>query len=147
MTNRRPAITLRDGHAAVNVKVYNLNTPDGYTDSDRERAWDFTVEQFWDDATRIAHKRGYTGVFAEGRSGGWCVPYLWSKGNPRHSYYGPYSQGPDVGHPVYPDVATRGGEREKFRAFERDIKRLLADVQAEYTANLEQAKETREEYQ
>lgn len=145
MTKLREPITMREGHAAINVKVYRrLDSADCYTDSDRERAWDMTVEQFWNDATRAAHKRGYSGVFAEGRSGGWCVPYLWSKGSPKHFYNGAYSQGPTVGYPVFPDVAHDSAAREKFRAFEREIRRYLAEVQAEFTANLEQAKETRD---
>jgi hypothetical protein len=42
-----------------------------------------------------------------------------------------------VGYPVYPNVAHDPAERERFRAFEREIRRLLDDVQAEFTANLE----------
>lgn len=142
---RTEAITLHEGHAAVNVKKYNLHTPDGFTEADAERAWDWTVEQFWDDAAQLAHERGYTGVFAEGRSGGWLVPYHWSKGAPKHQYHGAYRQGPDVGYPVFPDVAHDGAERERFRAFERRVRRMLADVQADYEGNLAQAKEVREE--
>lgn len=62
-----------------------------------------------------------------------------------HEHNGPYSQGPTVGYPVYPDVAHNSAERERFRGFQRAIRRMLADVQTEYTANLEHAKETREE--
>jgi len=120
---RREPITIHEGHASVNVKIHRrLDSADCYTDSDRERAWDMTVEQFWNDATRAAHKRGYSGVFAEGRSGGWCAPYLWTKPGVKHSYNGAYSQGPEVGYPVFPDVASDGGAREKFRAFEREIR-------------------------
>ena len=108
----------------------------------RARAWDFTVGQFWCGAARVAHKRGYSGVFAEGRSGGWCVPYHWSKPGIKHTCNGSYSQGPGVGYPVYPDVAHDSAERERFRAFEREIRRLLDNVQEEFTANLEQAKES-----
>lgn len=136
-------ITLREGHPAINVKVYRLETPEGYTDGDRERAYDWTVEQFWQDATTEAHERGYAGVFSEGRSGGWCVPYHWSKPNVQHDQGGPYSQGPDAGYPVYPDVEHDAGAREKFRGFQRAIRRMLADVQVEYTANLAQAREMR----
>ncbi len=128
------SITLRDGQPAINVKVYNLQTPEGISDSESERAWERTVERFWYEATCAAHERGYSGVFAEGRSGGWCVPYLWSKGNPKHFPNGPYSQGPDVGYPYYPDVEHDSAVREKFRAFQREIRRLLSEVQANYTA-------------
>jgi hypothetical protein len=65
----REAIVTREGHAAVNVKVHrHLVSGDEFTESDRERAWDWTVEQFWQDATRVAHERGYSGVFAEERA-------------------------------------------------------------------------------
>ena len=40
-------------------------------------------------------------------------------------------QGPDNGYPRYPDV-TLPGEREKFRAFERDILKLLAESKTHY---------------
>lgn len=133
---RKEAITLREGHAAINVKVYNLRTPDGISEQDAERAYEHTVEQFWNDATQAAHERGYCGVFSEGRSGGWLVPYLWSKGSPKHNYHGGYSQGPDVGYPRFPDVEHDSAAREKFRAFERDIRRMLSEVQAEYEFNI-----------
>jgi hypothetical protein len=46
-SNRREEITLREGHAAVNVKVHRyLQSADCYTEQDRGRAWDLTVEQF-----------------------------------------------------------------------------------------------------
>jgi hypothetical protein len=136
--NRKQSITLREGHPAINVKVYeNLNSPlDNYTDEQRAQAWEWTVEGFWRTATDEAHKRGYTGVFAEGRSGGWLVPYNWSKGKPRHGYSTEYAQGPEIGYPVYPDVLHNHGDRERFRAFERTIRQLLANVRAEYKHNL-----------
>jgi hypothetical protein len=135
------AITLRDGHAAVNVKVYHLDSGDA-PDSVRERVWDATVQTFWERASEIAHGRGYTGVFSEGRSGGWCVPYSWSKGKPKHYPNGPYSQGPfDEGYPVYPDVAHNSAERERFRAFQRRIRKLLSECKAEYTANVKEETE------
>lgn len=135
----REPITTREGQAAINVKVYRLNTPDGYTEQEAERAWNLTVEQFWSDATQLAHERGYSGVFAEGRSGGWLVPYLWPKGSPKHSYGGSYSPGPDAGYPRYPDVVRDGAERERFRAFERRIRALLTDVQSVYESYLKEA--------
>ena len=126
------SITLRDGQAAINVKVYKLNTPSGVSESQAEQAFESTADWFWFAATEAAHKRGYTGVFTEGRSGGWCVPYLWSKANVKHAHHGPYNQSPDAGYPVYPDVAHDSAAREKFRAFQRTIRHLLDGVQENY---------------
>lgn len=134
------AITLRDGHPAINVKVYHLRTPEGISESQAESAYDWTVEGFWQDATIEAHERGYAGVFTEGRSGGWLVPYLWSKPGVQHSHNGRYSQGPDAGYPRYPDAEHDSAAREKFRGFQRAIRRMLADVQKAYDANCEEAR-------
>lgn len=135
---RKSPITLREGHAAINVKVYHLDSGDASSEV-AELAYDWTVEQFWQDAINIAHSRGYAGVFAEGRSDGWLVPYNWSKTGIQHTWGGPYSQGPEAGYPVYPDVEHNGADRERFRAFQREIQTLLADVQEMYTANLLEA--------
>lgn len=134
------AITLRDGHAAVCVKVYHLDSGNA-ADDVAERAYNMTVELFWDEATRLAHKRGYAAVFAEGRSDGWCVPFYQRAKNGRTQFDNWPGSGPDHGYPRYPDVEHNGAEREKFRAFQRDIRRLLADVQAHYTANIAQVLE------
>jgi len=56
-----------DGHPAIKVKYYG-SAPSEY-------AWDATVEDFWFSAKMIAHEHGYSGVFSEGRSGGWLVPF------------------------------------------------------------------------
>lgn len=134
---RNDAVTLREGHAAINVKVYRLESGNA-DDSARELAWDRTVEQFWDDAKKLAHKRGYAGVFSEGRSGGWCVPFYQRTKDGRSQFHDWPGQGPELGYPSYPDVEHNGAEREKFRAFQRDVRHLLADVQARYTENLKE---------
>lgn len=129
---RRAAITMYDNHAAVNVKVHGrLACNENADDLIRERAWDITVAWFWECAGILAHKRGYAQVFSEGRSGGWCVPFYQqtSAGVTRFERWPGY--GGELGQPYYPDV-IKPGEREKFRAFERDIKRLLEKAREEY---------------
>lgn len=124
------AITLREGHPAINVKVYHrLDSPEEFTELEREHAWDVMVEEFWSDARRAAHKRGYSGVFAEGRSDGWCVPYYQSINGVRAQFKTWPGQGPQHGYPTYPDVEHDSAERERFRGLQRDIRRMLADVQ------------------
>jgi hypothetical protein len=122
-------ITLREGHAAVNVKVHlpYLELPQEALD----RAWDMGVEGFWMEAGILAHKRGYAQVFAEGQSNGWCVPFYQTASDGRRQFKQWPGQGPDNGYPRYPDV-TLPGEREKFRAFERDILKLLAESKTHY---------------
>jgi hypothetical protein len=117
-----------DAHPAINVKYrgsYNPATYDNLTDGQREGVWNNCVESFWEQAGTIAHEHGYSGVFSEGRSGGWLVPYYqYADGKLSLKYVG---QGPALGYPSYPDVEDRT-ERQRFVRFRKDITRLLASV-------------------
>ena len=109
----------RDSHPAINVK-YRGDAPSEY-------AWDATVEQFWFHATTIAHEHGYSGVFSEGRSSGWLVPFYQYAGNKLQKFSQWPGQGPDYGYPTYPDV-NDSKERKRFIRFQKDILELLDSV-------------------
>lgn len=106
-----------EGHPAINVKYYGrIPDCDDLTDTEREQVWECCVEDFWEQARELAVNRGYAGVWAKGRSGGWLVPYLSTvKGYP--------------GRTVYPDP-DNFGERAQYLAFERDIRELMEGVPA-----------------
>jgi hypothetical protein len=99
-------------HPAICVKYYGPfpDTPE-LSDAERERVWESVVHCFWDTAKQIAIERGYSGVYSEGRSAGWYVPYY--KVTETHTRYA--------------DVSRIGG-RNRFLAFQREIFALLASV-------------------
>jgi len=111
-------------HPAVNVKVLNLPRIDAPEDV-LTAAWDQTVEEFWAAAEIIAQNNGYSGVFTEGRSDGWLVPYT------QHDSAGKLvthwtGQGPDKGYPRYPSMED-AKQRRVFNQFRADIESLLQD--------------------
>jgi len=116
----------KDAHPAINVK-YHGAFPDGGTDEQRTAVWESVVEDFWALATVLAHGRGYSGVFSEGRSGGWLVPFYQFKDGKLGKFNQWPGQGPQYGYPNYPDV-FKTSERNRFLAFQRDIKTLLLTV-------------------
>lgn len=116
-------IEMYDGHAAINVKFYGPY-PEGATDE----IIGIVHREWWWDATCTAHESGYSGVFIEGRSGGWLVPYRQRKDGRIAKFFHWPGQGGHLAYPTYPDVEHSGAERERFRAFERRIQRLLASV-------------------
>ena len=118
-----------NAHPAINVKVHNLPEVDAHGD-DSLSAYDQTVEEFWRTAAIIAQNHGYSGVFGEGRSNGWLVPFT------QHDATGKLvtnwtGQGPDKGYPVYPDV-NNAKERRQFLKFRTDIEGLLKDSRDRY---------------
>ena len=114
----------REGHAAINVKVNAHIDVEPYQDY-AEQAWENCVERFWEDATEQAKARGYAGVYSEGRSGGWLVPY--------HSYYNGLDNAKRRQQSYYPDV-DQIGERSRFRAFQREIEVFVKSVPMEVAA-------------
>ena len=79
---------------------------------------------------QLAVEHGYSGVFSEGRSDGWLVPYT------QHDSTGKLvtrwtGQGPDKGYPVYPDVENKA-ERRRFIKFRESIEKLLRESLAYY---------------
>lgn len=65
-----------DKPTGVNVKVYNLPEEVGekiLSDEQRQMVFDQLQEEFWADADSIAREIFNCEVYAEGRSGGWCV--------------------------------------------------------------------------
>jgi hypothetical protein len=125
------AILMRDGHAVVNVKVRNLPYFDA-PDEVLEMAWEQIVNHFWHEAGALARKRGYAQVFAQGRSDGYCEPFYQRTAAGVTQFQSWPGQGPELGYPRYPDVEHDSAERERFRAFERDIRRLLAECREMY---------------
>lgn len=137
-----------DPHAAINVKLYggSFGVLPSRLEPLGEMAYESVQWQFWRQATDLAHESGYSDVFAEGRSGGWLVPFyqdgmteqeIAERGLARHavtrapmllSWPG---QGRKLGYPRYPDM-DEIGERSRFRAFQRRIVAMLDDVPAWY---------------
>lgn len=129
-------------HAAINVKRYTIPTLPEEDQQFAEAAYETARDDFWEQAKEAAHDRGYSCVFAEGRSGGWCVPfYQWGMSHADQTgrnlkTYGKTGaplmmhwpgQGGGLGFPEYPDM-DKIGERSRFRAFQAEIERLLLDV-------------------
>ena len=117
----------QERHAAINVKVYGpVNVDKGYEEM-AEAAWESCQERFWEEAKDLAHERGYSCVFSEGRSGGWLVPFYQTLGDGRSKFHSWPGQGGHLGYPSYPDI-DEVGERARFRAFQREIEQLLKGI-------------------
>ena len=107
----------RGSHLAVNVKYRGRypTCPDGADKKLWDRAWEIaeeTIREFWwEDAEEIARDHGYAGVFSEGRSDGWCVPYTSWSGQVCY---------PDL-KGVYPGPAIDLGELARYHGFRRAI--------------------------
>jgi hypothetical protein len=116
-------------HPAINVKVRKcpyVDAPEHITAA----AWDEATESFWKCAGTLAIEHGYSGVFSEGRSNGWLVPYT------QHDAAGKLvthwtGQGPDKGYPRYPNVEN-AKERRQFVTFRTAIEALLRNSIAQY---------------
>ena len=114
---------------AINVKIQRapyVDAPEHITAA----AWDEAVESFWECAGTLAVEHGYSGVFSEGRSNGWLVPYT------QHDSAGKLithwtGQGPDKGYPRYPNVED-AKERRQFVTFRTAIDALLRGSIAQY---------------
>lgn len=107
-------------HPAINVKVRRALETSDIPEAEAEAIHEGCVEAFWERATEIAHEHGYAGVFSEGRTGGWLLPF-YQGGQKFHQWPG---QGPELGYPSYPDVSEREEER-RFRKFRTAINALL----------------------
>jgi len=112
-----------DAHPAINVKVYSLPEVDAPEDV-KESAYGEATETFWSSAQFLAHKHGYSGVFSEGRSSGWCVPFYQIKNGEVQKFASYPGQGPFWGYPTYPDVYDPK-ERKRFVRFRADLLQLL----------------------
>lgn len=120
-----------EGHAAINVKWYGP-WPDGadsLAESVKEIAYERAQEYWWARATSIAHEKGYSGVFSEGRSGGWLIPYrqLRPTDLELQRFTDWPGQGPKLGYPIYPDMYN-ASERYVFVTFRREIETILEEV-------------------
>lgn len=114
-TREYDGIEMHDGHAAINVKVYaRINLPEEH-DQFSDQAWESVCSQFWEEARDVARDSGYDYIFAEGRSGGWLVPFRQRAARAANLYSSP-GQGGQWGYPQYPDMDSIG-ERSRFRAF------------------------------
>ena len=122
-------IETHDGHAAINVRHYGSPELPEEDEPFGEQAYENVRSSWWTDATEMAHERGYSCVFQEGRSGGWLVPFYQS-GQPFYRWPG---QGGALGYPFYPNM-DEIGERSRFRAYQRRIVAMLKDVQANIQA-------------
>lgn len=119
MTMRR---AVRNGRLTINVKcptAYRWADNIEATDSQRERAWNFTQRAFWDDAERLAQEHGYAGVYSAGRSDGWLIPY-------RNATFAEYR---------YPDP-NDAEDCERFERFAESVEALLNDAPTFYADTL-----------
>jgi hypothetical protein len=122
-------MTGSNAHPAINVKVQKLPWV-GVSEDARTTAYSEITEQFWFSASVIAREHGYSGVFSEGRSDGWLVPYT------QHDAAGKLvthwtGRGPDKGYPRYPNVED-AKERRQFVTFHTAIEALLSGSIAQY---------------
>ncbi len=123
----------REGHAAINVKVHaRIDLPEAH-EQYAQQAWESCAVMFWEEATELAHERGYSCLFSQGRSGGWMVPFYQTLGDGRSKFMTWPGQGGEHGYPRYPDVDNIG-ERSRFRAFQRRIEAMLVAVPANVKA-------------
>ena len=126
---RSDNVTGSNGHPAICVKVQNLPWAETSEEA-RETAYNQTVEEFWESANLIAQNHGYSGVFSEGRSNGWLVPYTQhdSTGKLVTAWTG---QGPNKGYPCYPDMKD-AKQRRQFVEFRAAIEGLIQDSKNRY---------------
>lgn len=131
---------LHDGHPAINVKIQRLDVPDEHQQY-ATKAYETVQEAFWHEATELAQQYGYSQVFAEGRSGGWLVPFFQEateeartdRGWQTHPETGATlfdlwpGQGPRWGYPRYADPDDEI-EAFTFGAFEGGIESMLDHV-------------------
>ena len=130
-----------DAHPAINVKTHHFTRNFAWPDCPEEfeaHAWDILQREWWQEATSIAHVHNYSGVFAEGRSGGWLVPFTQIQGGKVRKFHAWEGQGgpvgtPTEGYPIYPDVSDPK-ERKQFLSFRKDIEDLLERVPKIYAA-------------
>jgi len=105
---------------SINVKY------DGGIDVEDEQGaemiWNVVQEEWWNQATEIAHEFGYSGVFSNGRQGGWLTPYFQGAKS-----YGWKGQGGNLGYPRYPSFDSRE-EVDNFMEFTDEIEQLLENV-------------------
>ena len=121
-----------NAHPAINVKVQRAPEVDAPDDM-RAAAWDEATTSFWHIAGTLAVEHGYSGVFNEGRSGGWLVPYTQrDKAGQLVTHW--TGQGPDKGCPVYPNMEDKA-ERRQFIRFRAAIESLLRDSLTYYVKN------------
>lgn len=129
-----------DAHPAIDVKVQRIDVPDEH-EAHGQEAWETVQVAFWQEATRIAHEYGYSDVFAEGRSGGWLVPYVQEASEEAIAKHG-WQVHPETRATLWDDSPGQGGkwgqpryvdaedaiERGTFLAFREKIEALLAEV-------------------
>jgi hypothetical protein len=129
----RQTITLHEGCPAICVKVYTLPVLEE-SEAVLVKAYNLTVKDFWEAADTAAHKHLYSGVFSQGRSGGWLVPYTQhnSAGDLTTEYTG---SGPGKGYPVYPNMDDYK-EYRQFLRFKARIEKLLTEVPTMYKWNV-----------
>lgn len=94
-----------DNHLAVCVKFYGFLESGEADQWMREKAFEYTQQEWWYEANNRAHEAGFTGLFALGRSAGWAVPfYQMRQGKLLACQVDNYpGTGPSLGYPTYPD--------------------------------------------
>ncbi len=106
---------------AVNVKdhsYYPIAYVDGLSAPDVERLYNCHVEMFWQEAEALAQNHGFSGIYSEGRMGGWAAPH------PQ----------PANGDMWSDELAEWMAVR--FRPLEADLLALLADAREQFLADL-----------
>lgn len=123
------SIQYRDGHPAIYVKHYGCLDFHGATEDEAQAIYDAAQESWWRDAEDEAHRLGFDGIFAAGRSGGWMQPF-WQSGGPfggyGHRSWG--GMGGTMGCPRYPDMDTYR-HRRKVEALARRLWKMLDKAQ------------------
>jgi hypothetical protein len=105
---------------AVNVKDPAVYIFGPLPEEDAQAIYERYREDFWADATAIARRHGFEGVWSEGRMGGWAVPH-------------------PQPHPEEDDQEVFTWVQQSFRPYELALMDLMDDYRADVRAALEEA--------
>jgi hypothetical protein len=117
-------------HLAVNVKMpgsfWNTISKLDIPENDANTIFERICESFWNwELEFICESAGYAGAHGEGRSGGWCIPYVSKSGN--SFTYPPFEDRDGFGDIHIPDRE----ERNRFLKFYKLIQAYKESIPAQ----------------